>query len=59
MSHKINAGFIGVGAFTNRMHLPHAFANSKYRIHTLCDLSKDLLKERKKQYKPLKITNDY
>lgn len=56
---KINAGFIGVGAFMHRMHLPHTFANPKYRIHTLCDLNEDLLKERARQYKPLKTTTDY
>ncbi|MDO9463913.1 MAG: Gfo/Idh/MocA family oxidoreductase [bacterium] len=59
MTNKINAGFIGVGAFTDRMHLPHTLANPKYRIHTLCDLNKDLLKEREKQYKPIKTTTDY
>lgn len=59
MADRINAGFIGVGAFTNRMHLPHTLANPKYIIHSLCDLNADLLKERKKQYNPLKITSNY
>ena len=59
MSKVINAAFIGVGAFIGREHLPHAFNNPKYRVHTLCDLREDILKEPADQYNALKTTTDY
>ena len=55
----VNVGFIGVGRFINRMHLPHAYQNPRVCVHTLCDLDEDLLKERAEAYSPLKTTTDY
>jgi len=59
MKDIVNVGFIGVGAFINRMHLPHAYQNPKYCVHTLCDLDESLLEERATRYKPLKTTTNY
>ena len=55
----INAAFIGVGSFIDKMHLPNAYHNPKYRVHTLCDLDEDLLEKRVAAYEPLKATADY
>ena len=59
MSNVVNAGYIGVGSFINRMHLPHAYQNPKVCVHTLCDLNEDLLRQRAEAYRPLKTTMDY
>lgn len=59
MKEIINAAFIGVGNFVNRQHLPNAYQNPKYCVHTLCDLREDLLRERAETYQPLKTTSDY
>ena len=59
MKTVVNAAFIGVGAFISKMHLPNAYQNPKYCVHTLCDLNEKLLNERAATYKPIKTTTDY
>lgn len=39
-----------------RQHLPNITRNPNIRIHTLCDLNQDLLKQRSEEYKPKRIT---
>lgn len=56
-NHKaVNIGVIGVGAFMARQHLPNILKNPGIQLHTFCDLDKNLLEMRKKEYNPLSTT---
>lgn len=57
MNSPLNVGIIGVGAFMSRQHLPNLARNPRFRIHTLCDLNADLLRQRAAQYAPAKCTS--
>ena len=46
----LNVGIIGAGAFMARQHLPNIARDPLYRIHTLCDLRKEILEDIAKQY---------
>ncbi|MAE66088.1 MAG: hypothetical protein CMJ18_17595 [Phycisphaeraceae bacterium] len=59
MSRTINAGFLGVGNFIGKTHLPHVFDHPRLRVHTLCDQREDLLDQRAARFAPLKTTTDY
>ena len=54
----VNMGVIGVGAFMSRQHLPNMKRIPGTRIHTLCDLDRDLLAERAAEYDPVRTTTD-
>jgi predicted dehydrogenase len=58
MNDQLNVGVIGVGAFMGRQHLPNIRRNPSYRIHTLCDLNADLLRQRATEFKPLKCASN-
>ena len=56
---KVRVGFIGLGSFCSFQHLPNAARSEYMEIHALCDLSPDILAERKAQYNPAYVTADY
>ena len=58
MTKQVNVGAVGVGAFMARQHLPNIKRNPNIRIHTLCDLNAELLKQRVEEYQPLHSTTD-
>lgn len=58
MLKEVRIGAIGVGAFMARQHLPNILRNPAIKIHALCDLNKDLLRQRQEEYKPEYITSD-
>lgn len=52
VSHIVNIGAIGVGAFMARQHLPNILKNPAIRLHTLCDLDAGLLQQRARNISP-------
>ncbi len=52
----VNIGAIGVGAFMARQHLPNILRNPAIRLHTLCDLDAELLRQRASEYRPQATT---
>ncbi|NOY74884.1 MAG: Gfo/Idh/MocA family oxidoreductase [Kiritimatiellaeota bacterium] len=56
---NVNVGVIGVGAFMARQHLPNMLRNPKIKIHALCDVNEELLKQRAGEFSPeITTTND-
>lgn len=55
---QVNIGAIGVGVFMARKHLPNIMRNPGIRLHTLCDINADLLKQREREYHPKRVTSD-
>lgn len=58
MLKEVRIGAIGVGSFMARQHLPNILSNPAIKIHALCDLNQDLLRQRQDEYKPAYITAD-
>ncbi len=54
----LNAGIIGAGAFMGRQHLPNLADNPRYRVHTICDLNRELLEQRRREFNPVRVTVD-
>lgn len=54
----LNAAMIGCGNFMAYQHLPNVRKDPRYRIHTLCDLDRDLLARREREFGPARTCTD-
>jgi len=59
MSDRINAAFVGCGAFAKGMHLPNMAKNQKYKLYAACDIIEEAAREVSKQYNMEYFTTDY
>jgi len=59
-SRLINVGFIGVGGFVQRTHLPNAkFHSNHFKIKAICDVDAGIAKCLGRQFNAKYITSDY
>jgi len=59
VAESVKIGFFGVGALMSKQHLPNAYRNPRFTVHTLCDLQGDRLKKYGEMYDPVRTTTDY
>jgi predicted dehydrogenase len=55
----LNVAVIGCGMLARAQHIPNILACADTRLHTCCDLDKDVLRSLKSQYPGLKTTTDF
>lgn len=55
----LNVGFLGCSYFVRYQHLQNAHFSKVCRVHTLCDLNGELLKQMNAQFPAVKTTEDY